>query len=785
MVGVGDLLRQLPETYSGGTTEMERLAHFDLFRKFQAEVESRSANSANGTNDLSDPIFVAWAPKEEGSKLLLMHLCFRDVPGSLSAITATLTEHRVGIVRAAAFCTEAGVAIDTLELQHEDQGTMNDLMEAIKARLRGLSLGGLASLAVRAGVSSSSSGASSRNQAAHSHENELSRQLPADYLQSTTAAERLSHLELYRSFVGGGDRHVGLAFAPVNDAAYSHVMLHLVFRDAIGSLSAITSTLTELGINMVRVAAFCTESGVAVDWFELSHFDQSSADILTSRLKLLVEGSSSSRDAPVVAWPGGTAVAFQTSWRGTLGGRRGARGELAVGASWFAIGQATMEAAALHFLQEDFHDSLMLHMGFTHKRKDHTLAMRFAIKADRVRAYALLARLRSVGESQRIDAAATSTDAAGGYSSGPAGMDGSMHDGSMHGGSVHGGSTHGPGARSGLDWLGASNMSGEAFKPLPPGSSASQRNLGPSSWTVVAAASIQRVARAVASSFEASPAEMARETVCGRCGWRFLVLLMVTLATLAAAATGHAHVSSEWVPYQMPFHAASCTIASLEVDSQYKEAREQQCSHRVRHCSKLFYVVRAVWHVEVRLLGRYIDPTTEDRSPSLGKYPPPREMFLAAAQPTLHPKHLHAAAGQIAEGVCAGQVGWSRNATLTWCMSKGLTEQWLPRMEKGLTYGCSAEGFQTGVVFFDVTAPTSLWLESALLVLAWAGVLTLTLACTVVLFVRYCLPDVGPGSAGTTGAPRVPRFYEQGQTQMASPQHTSSTSRAVGGYDLM
>ena len=108
MVGVGDLLRQLPETYSGGTTEMERLAHFDLFRKFQAEVESRSANDAN---DRSDPIFVAWAPKEEGSKLLLMHLCFRDVPGSLSAITATLTEYRVGIVRAVAFCTEAGVAI--------------------------------------------------------------------------------------------------------------------------------------------------------------------------------------------------------------------------------------------------------------------------------------------------------------------------------------------------------------------------------------------------------------------------------------------------------------------------------------------------------------------------------------------------------------------------------------------------------------------------------------------------------------------------------------------------
>ena len=737
MVGIGDLLRQLPDTYSGGTTEIERLAHFDLFRKFQAEVENP------GTNDQTEPILVSWAPQSQGSKVVLLHLCFRDVAGSLSAITAALAEYSIAIVRAAAFCTEAGVAIDTLELQCEDHGSMNEIVEVVRTRLRGLRLGGLASLAIRAGVASTST-PSSRTQASKAHENELTRQLPADYLQSTTAAERLAHLELYRSFIGAGDQYVALSWAPVSDEAHSHLMLHLVFRDAIGSLSAITSTLTELGINMVRVAAFCTEAGVAVDWFELSHFDQSSADIITARLKALIEGQTS-RDAPATPWPGGTAVAFQISWRGTLGGRRGARGELAVGASWFAIGQATMDAPALHFVQEDFHDTLMLHLGFTHKRKEHTIAMRFAKKADRVRGNTLLVRLRTVGDA--MGAAASGTDTAAGYSSGQGGgIDGSMHGGSMHGGSMHGGSMHGGsihggslhdahGVFAGVDWASA----GDKFKPLPPGSSASQRNLGPSSWTSAAIASVHRAARLAASGFEPSPAEAARETACGRCGWRFLLLLVVTSATLAAAAIGHMHAAHAWQPYRAPFHPASCTISSLEVDTQYKEAREQQCSHKVRHCSKLFYVVRAVWHVEVRLLGRYIDPTEQDRNPSLGKYPPPREMFLAAAQPTLHPKHLHAAPGRIVEGVCAGEIGWGRNATLTWCMSDGLSHKWLPQMHKGLTYGCSAETFQTPVVFFDVQAPPSLWMESSLVAIAWVVALSLALTSAVVTMARCCM----------------------------------------------
>ena len=79
--------------------------------------------------------------------------------------------------------------------------------------------------------------------------------LPKSYIAATTAAERIEHFDLFRRFDGGSD--VLLSWAPSpEETAYIHV--YAVFRDAIGSLSAITSTLTDAGINVHRVTAFVT-----------------------------------------------------------------------------------------------------------------------------------------------------------------------------------------------------------------------------------------------------------------------------------------------------------------------------------------------------------------------------------------------------------------------------------------------------------------------------------------------------------------------------------------------
>ena len=75
-----------------------------------------------------------------------------------------------------------------------------------------------------------------------------------------------------------------LSWAYASSAGAGRVVLHIVFEDAAGSLSVLTTTLLETGVSIHRVAAFCTHSGVAVDTFELSGFNQATADLVRSRL---------------------------------------------------------------------------------------------------------------------------------------------------------------------------------------------------------------------------------------------------------------------------------------------------------------------------------------------------------------------------------------------------------------------------------------------------------------------------------------------------------------------
>ena len=60
-----------------------------------------------------------------------------------------------------------------------------------------------------------------------------------------------------------------------------------VFVDKRGSLSAITSTLASLKINILGLSAFSTDTGIAIDTFEVDRFDESAAMSLIASMEAL------------------------------------------------------------------------------------------------------------------------------------------------------------------------------------------------------------------------------------------------------------------------------------------------------------------------------------------------------------------------------------------------------------------------------------------------------------------------------------------------------------------
>ena len=68
------------------------------------------------------------------------------------------------------------------------------------------------------------------------------------------------------SIVSGAGDNTMRIWAPMEDES-GHVMLHAVFRDVGGSLNTITAALTAKGVDVKRVLAFCTPSGIAIDSF--------------------------------------------------------------------------------------------------------------------------------------------------------------------------------------------------------------------------------------------------------------------------------------------------------------------------------------------------------------------------------------------------------------------------------------------------------------------------------------------------------------------------------------
>ena len=330
MVGFSKLRDLLPEAYESSTSEAERTEHFELYRALE---------SSDGTRE----VLLSWAPAPEPSEhLVLLHAVFRDYFGSLATISAILNEAGVRVTRVAAFVTSTGVAIDTLELSAFD----TPLADMMRARLlagigsAGHVLGGPASAPATAqysviGQTSSpepscsalSSSSSSTNKdggstsprfsaltslargASSSAVKEpstaiqlpaaplldprpdnaalvaLTKLLPINYCASTTPDERLVHLELYRRLCEGLDSGVRVLISwGVARAGSSHVVLHVVQHDCLGSLATITSTLNDRGINILRVAAFSTTTGIAIVTLELATFDRPSAKLLRARL---------------------------------------------------------------------------------------------------------------------------------------------------------------------------------------------------------------------------------------------------------------------------------------------------------------------------------------------------------------------------------------------------------------------------------------------------------------------------------------------------------------------
>lgn len=331
----------LPKSYNASTTAAERAEHLELYRKFAGGSE----------------VLLSWVPPskhamEHGSTTTILYAVFRDAVGSLSTISSTLSEGGINLLRVSAFVTSSGVAIDTFELSALDtvhaELMADRLEERIRSSIKSLVAG--APPPVQTPIALHGSGGGT---------DELIRQLPPDYATSTTPADRLVHLELYRRLIAsGGDALI--SWGPVRDGT-PHVVLHVVFRDCLGSLETITHAIHAQGINVLRVAAYSTTQlddgsaacgtaggggnggggaggggnggggggsggaggGIAVDTFRLSTFDRAAAKLLRQRLseKLgeyadsipeLLPLDASDVEAAVLSG----AVRFRASWTG-------------------------------------------------------------------------------------------------------------------------------------------------------------------------------------------------------------------------------------------------------------------------------------------------------------------------------------------------------------------------------------------------------------------------------------------------------------------------------------
>jgi len=112
----------------------------------------------------------------------------------------------------------------------------------------------------------------------------LLERMPHNYMTATIPAERAAHAALLARLVQyQSDCELSWRHVPARGRMTTE--LYLAFVDRPGSLSAITACLAACSINILRVGAFSTTDGIAVDTLECSHFDGDAAGRLLLRMR--------------------------------------------------------------------------------------------------------------------------------------------------------------------------------------------------------------------------------------------------------------------------------------------------------------------------------------------------------------------------------------------------------------------------------------------------------------------------------------------------------------------
>ena len=108
------------------------------------------------------------------------------------------------------------------------------------------------------------------------HVQQLLQALPAQYAMATSLSDRMHHARLLRELQTdpAASHTVRLAWA-VEDA--TKAQLWLVFPDRRGSLSVISSAMSELNVNILKASVFNTNDGIAVDSFSVDRSGPHSA----------------------------------------------------------------------------------------------------------------------------------------------------------------------------------------------------------------------------------------------------------------------------------------------------------------------------------------------------------------------------------------------------------------------------------------------------------------------------------------------------------------------------
>ena len=98
----------------------------------------------------------------------------------------------------------------------------------------------------------------------------------------------------YRAFVDGGCKDMMITGTLQPDAS---VLVSIIFKDCIGSLGAICATLGSQRVAILRVHAFTTADGTAVDLLHVSSFANETEKVLRSCLeKKILDATSMASD---------------------------------------------------------------------------------------------------------------------------------------------------------------------------------------------------------------------------------------------------------------------------------------------------------------------------------------------------------------------------------------------------------------------------------------------------------------------------------------------------------